>query len=59
MQNEEYHRTIRDLVAWLERTESDIQRSEPIDLTAATKELRAQLTKFQVFYTFMIEKLNE
>lgn len=47
------------MVAWLERTESDIQRSEPIDLTAATKELRAQLTKFQVFYTFMIEKLNE
>ncbi|XP_046443833.1 dystonin-like [Daphnia pulex] len=50
MQNEEYHRTIRDLVTWLERTETDIQGAEPIDLTVGTKQLKAQLTKFQDLY---------
>ncbi|KZS18270.1 Muscle-specific protein [Daphnia magna] len=50
MQNEEYHRTIRDLVSWLERTEADIQSAEPIDLTVGNKQLKAQLTKFQDLY---------
>ena len=52
-QNEEYHRTIRDLVSWLEKTEADIQNAEPIDLTVGTKQLRAQLTKFQVRKSFL------
>ena len=51
IQNEEYHRTIRELVSWLERTETNIQNAEPIDLTVGTKQLKAQLTKFQVTRT--------
>merc|ERR1712071_227787 len=47
MQNEEYHRTIREILSWLEKTEDDIQKYEPIDLIVETKQLKSQLTKFQ------------
>jgi len=47
MQNEEYHRTVREIVSWLEKTEDDIQKNEPIDLIVETRQLRSQLSKFQ------------
>ena len=54
-QNEEYHRTIRELVDWLERTEEDIQSAEPIDLTVGDAQLAVQLVKFTVSgYDFLL-----
>lgn len=47
MGNQQFHRIVDELVAWLERTEASIRASEPIDLTENTNIIRTKYDKFR------------
>ncbi|XP_024081431.1 nesprin-2-like isoform X2 [Cimex lectularius] len=47
IQNGEFHDTIAELTAWLERTEVSINQSEPINLNDPANLIQAKLEKFR------------
>lgn len=47
MGNQQFHRIVDELLSWLERTETSIRASEPIDLTENTNIIRTKYNKFK------------
>ncbi|XP_039283704.1 nesprin-2-like isoform X1 [Nilaparvata lugens] len=47
MENEEFHETIMNLVAWLEKTENSIRMTEPVDLAEDRQIIQAKYNKFK------------
>ncbi|XP_076391990.1 muscle-specific protein 300 kDa-like isoform X2 [Megachile rotundata] len=47
MSNQQFHRIVEELLAWLEKTEISIRASEPVDLTESTEIMTAKYNKFR------------
>lgn len=47
MENKEFHQTIEELCAWLEKTESQIRATEPVDLTSEKSVIDNKYQKFK------------
>lgn len=60
MQNDEFHENMSSLVEWLEKTETTIKESEPVDLTDPTPIIQAKYKKFRVslFLSIMLFDFN-
>lgn len=56
MSNHQFHRTIEELLAWLERTEVSIRASEPVDLTESPEIMTAKYNKFR--YVWVVDFLS-